>query len=130
MRSVVLAISFFALNSCGYSIPATAGTEPSKDRYREAAPGSVNLERLSHADLEAGQWFTPGRDAGSSYYSPLSKINTGSVARLGFAWQYALGTTRRLRGPGPLVAGNFLMHHGTSPVFVRQPSRNRKFRAS
>ena len=53
---------------------------------------AVNAERLRAA--EADQWLTPGRDANGTYYSPLRDINTDNVAKLGFAWDYRLGTNR------------------------------------
>jgi len=96
MYSVILAMFFFAPPGCGLSISTTGVAEPAKTRHAAAAPGSVDLKRLSQSGLEAGQWFTPGRDAGGTYYSPLSRINANSVAGLGFAWQYTLGTTCRL----------------------------------
>jgi len=39
-----------------------------------------------------GQWFTVGRDGGDTHYSPLSLINAGNVAGLGFAWEYKTNT--------------------------------------
>ncbi len=53
---------------------------------------AVNAERLTAG--EPDQWLTPGRDPNGTYYSPLQDINTGNVARLGFAWDYRLGTNR------------------------------------
>jgi quinohemoprotein ethanol dehydrogenase len=52
----------------------------------------VTAERLIAGD--ADQWLTPGRDANGTYYSPLKDINAGNVAKLGFAWDYRLGTNR------------------------------------
>ena len=51
------------------------------DAARLAAPG-------------AGDWVSPGRDANGTYYSPLKDIDSTNVARLGFAWDYDLGTNR------------------------------------
>jgi quinohemoprotein ethanol dehydrogenase len=53
---------------------------------------NVNAERLAAG--EPDQWLTPGRDANGTYYSPLKDINTGNVSKLGFAWDYHLGTNR------------------------------------
>lgn len=49
-----------------------------------------------------GQWVRNGRDAGGSYYSPLTDIDRHTVNRLGFAWDYRLGTRRGLEAT-PLV---------------------------
>ena len=67
--------------------------------------GLVNASRLANADAESEQWFTPGRDGGSTYYSPLRDINRATVGRLGFAWQYALGTARGLEASPVVVDG-------------------------
>ncbi|MFI4890538.1 MAG: PQQ-dependent dehydrogenase, methanol/ethanol family [Steroidobacterales bacterium] len=53
---------------------------------------NVTAERLSAG--EPDQWMTPGRDANGTYYSPLQDINAGNVQKLGFAWDYRLGTNR------------------------------------
>ena len=53
---------------------------------------AVDGERLARAEPE--QWFTPGRDANGTYFSPLTDITTDNVGRLGFAWEYKLGTSR------------------------------------
>src|SRR5271166_5408532 len=50
----------------------------------------VNAERLAAG--EPDQWLTSGRDANGTYYSPLQDINAGNVGKLGFAWDYRLGT--------------------------------------
>jgi quinohemoprotein ethanol dehydrogenase len=52
----------------------------------------LNAGRLSAG--EPDQWLTPGRDANGTYYSPLKDINTANVGKLGFAWDYRLGTNR------------------------------------
>lgn len=61
----------------------------------QAAPSKaadVTAARLASADPD--QWFTPGRDAEGTYYSPLKDIDAGNVGKLGFAWDYRLGTHR------------------------------------
>lgn len=56
--------------------------------------GWVDGLRLAHEDREPGSWLTDGRDQGGTFFSPLRSINSSNVGRLGFAWQYDLGTTR------------------------------------
>jgi quinohemoprotein ethanol dehydrogenase len=46
--------------------------------------------------------MTPGRDVEGTYFSPLTDINSENVSRLGFAWQYKLGSRRGLEAT-PLV---------------------------
>jgi glucose dehydrogenase len=61
-------------------------------------PGWVDTTRLTAASQEPQNWFTDGRDQGATYFSPLRSVNAGSVGRLGFAWQYDLGTSRGQEG--------------------------------
>jgi quinohemoprotein ethanol dehydrogenase len=58
------------------------------------SPGDVTAERLASADHEPGNWLTLGRDASQDYFSPLQSVTDANVGRLGFAWEYDLGTTR------------------------------------
>jgi quinohemoprotein ethanol dehydrogenase len=69
------------------------------------AAAQVDTERLMHAAQEPDQWFTPGRDADGTYYSPLDSINAQNVTRLGFAWDYKLETNRGLQGTPVVVDG-------------------------
>ena len=70
-----------------------------------AEAGDVTNERLLSADREPSNWFTLGRDSTQSYYSPLESINTKTVDRLGFAWDYDLGTKRGQEGTPIVVDG-------------------------
>jgi quinohemoprotein ethanol dehydrogenase len=70
-----------------------------------AAAGRLDAQRLAGAASEPDQWFTPGRDAQGTYYSPLADINAGNVARLGYAWSYSLGTHRGLEATPVVIDG-------------------------
>ena len=72
---------------------------------RAAAAGAVDAPRLAGVAREPDQWLTAGRDLQGTYYSPLDAINDGNVARLGFAWDYHLGTRRGLEGTPVVVDG-------------------------
>jgi len=63
------------------------------------------------AAQEPNQSFTGGRDAGGTYYSPLRDINAGNVGKLGFAWQYLLGTKRGLEAT-PIVIDGLMFTSG------------------
>ena len=65
----------------------------------------MDAARLGSAAQEPGEWFTTGRDASGSFHSPLTGINAESVARLGFAWEYRLGTRRGLEATPIVVDG-------------------------
>jgi quinohemoprotein ethanol dehydrogenase len=67
--------------------------------------GALDDARLANSAAEPGQWFTGGRDAQGTYYSPLDQINAGNVTNLGFAWEYRLGTYRGLEATPVVVDG-------------------------
>jgi quinohemoprotein ethanol dehydrogenase len=82
------ATMIFALHGCQYKSTPSSSAAPALP----VKAADVNAERLARGDPD--QWLTPGRDANGTYYSPLQDINAGDVARLGFAWDYRLGTNR------------------------------------
>ncbi len=67
--------------------------------------GWVDEARLAGADQEPGNWFTNGRDAAGSYYSPLDTIDKETVTGLGFAWEHRLGTRRGLEATPIVIDG-------------------------
>ena len=78
-----------------------------------ATPGAVDTARLLAADAEPQNWLTGGRDAGGSYYSPLTMVNASNVARLGFAWQHDLGAPLRAQEATPVVVDGVMYTSGT-----------------
>ncbi len=99
--TALLMVVLVGLTSCQPKSPAQ-----STPRAAAAAPyAAVDAARLANAAREPDQWFTPGRDAAGTYYSPLDGINAQNVARLGFAWDYRLGTKRGLEGTAVVVDG-------------------------
>jgi quinohemoprotein ethanol dehydrogenase len=79
---------------------------------RTAAAGALDAARLQAADREPQNWFTAGRDGDGTYYSPLTRIDAGNVGRLGFAWDYELGTVRGQEAT-PVVIDGVLYTAGT-----------------
>jgi quinohemoprotein ethanol dehydrogenase len=80
-------VAVAGLAGCTRQPPAApAATAPA------ARAAAIDSERLARAEPE--QWFTPGRDANGTYFSPLRDITPDNVRRLGFAWDYKLGTSR------------------------------------
>ncbi|MFO1466006.1 MAG: PQQ-dependent dehydrogenase, methanol/ethanol family [Steroidobacteraceae bacterium] len=67
--------------------------------------GQIDAARLANAAQEPDQWLATGRDPQGTYHSPLKAINEGNVARLGFAWEHRLGTTRGLEATPVVVDG-------------------------
>jgi quinohemoprotein ethanol dehydrogenase len=96
---ILLIASAVVLCGCGRK-PPSAFASASGDSTL-----SVDAERLANAAREADQWFTNGRDAGGTYFSPLTDVNRQTVAKLGFAWQYQLGTNRGLEATPVVVDG-------------------------
>src|SRR5256885_14791216 len=98
IRASLMAMLLLVLMSGGNSHPAAESRQSQR-------LGAVDAARLARTEAEPYEWITSGRDAGGSYFSPLSQINEHSVERLGFAWQYALGTSRGLEASPVVVDG-------------------------
>jgi quinohemoprotein ethanol dehydrogenase len=88
---------FALLDSAGW-VQAASDPEPTSF-------GRVDASRLAQADADPGQWLTNGRDGGGTYYSTLTQIDQQTVVKLGFSWQYALGTSRGLEATPIVVDG-------------------------
>lgn len=67
--------------------------------------GNLDSARLAAASTEPDNWFTPGRDGAGTYYSPLDRIDTRTIANLGFAWEYPLGTQRGIEATPIVIDG-------------------------
>jgi quinohemoprotein ethanol dehydrogenase len=67
--------------------------------------GDVDYARLKNAAREPQNWFLSGRDLSGGYYSPLNRINDKNVGKLGFAWDYDLGTHRGLEATPVVIDG-------------------------
>ncbi len=88
--------------------PASSPGQGSPSRRlppQASSAAQVDGRRLASAGQEPDQWFTPGRDADGTYYSPLSDIDDKNIGRLGFAWDYKLGTRRGLEATPVVVDG-------------------------
>jgi glucose dehydrogenase len=101
--SLVPMIVAIGLCACGAKPPPVAA--PATPAPPRPSAGSLDAARLAHASDEPDQWFTSGRDGAGTYYSPLRDINADNVARLGFAWQYHLGTRRGLEATPIVIDG-------------------------
>jgi quinohemoprotein ethanol dehydrogenase len=76
------------------------------------SPGSVDADRMKSAASDPGNWLATGRDSQGTYYSPLTRINNRNVSKLGFAWQYDLGTYRGQEAT-PIVVDGVMYTSGT-----------------
>jgi PQQ-dependent dehydrogenase (methanol/ethanol family) len=88
IRLASLAIGVFALAACSSS---------------PAPPSLTDTQRIIAADTEPGSWLTHGRTYGEQRFSPLAKVTTETVGRLGLAWTYEMRTNRGAQAT-PLVA--------------------------
>jgi quinohemoprotein ethanol dehydrogenase len=65
----------------------------------------VCLVFLAGAARDPDQWPAAGRDSAGTYHSPLQDINTSNASKLGFAWEYKLGTHRGLEATPVVIDG-------------------------
>jgi quinohemoprotein ethanol dehydrogenase len=112
MRSASLAVvvaicSACLLAACGKRNPMGAASTATLPKH----PAAVDGRRLAKAKSEPDQWLSAGRDSNGTYFSPLRDIDTRNVAKLGFAWQYDLGTHRGLEAT-PLVIDGIMYASG------------------
>ena len=99
LKSGVLGVlGCLAWVAASWAADTAAGSAPTRF-------GQIDARRLSQTDQDGDQWLTPGRDAAGTYFSPLDSINDGNAGRLGFAWDYQLGTSRGLQGTPIVVDG-------------------------
>jgi len=88
--------------------------------------GAVTPARLEGIDREPGEWLTPGRDGRGTYYSPLTDINAGNVDRLGFAWEYSLGSRRGLEATPVVVDGAMYFSGNFGRVYALDAATGRE----
>ena len=56
--------------------------------------GKVDAVRLTAADADSSNWMSYGRTYSEQRYSPLTQVNTDTVAKLGVAWSHEFDTDR------------------------------------
>ena len=70
------------------------------------------------ADTEPGSWLTHGRTYGEQRFSPLTKISTDTVGRLGLAWTYEMKTNRSASATPLVVDGVMYVTSAWSLVYA------------
>lgn len=103
MRGMLTGVVYVLLVACG-----SAGPDA----------GRVDDQRLANADSEPGQWLAVGRTYDEQRFSPLDRINTENVARLGLAWYYDLDTNRGQEASPIVVDGVLYVTSAWSKVFA------------
>ncbi|HKV06241.1 MAG TPA: PQQ-dependent dehydrogenase, methanol/ethanol family [Candidatus Acidoferrales bacterium] len=107
--------SAIAIATVAFSVAAyhSGGLSAFADQRKPAARGQIDRKRLLSADKHPGDWLTTGRDFGKGQYSPLRLINTQTVDRLGFAWDYDTHTDRGLEAT-PIVVDGVMYTSGST----------------
>ncbi len=73
-----------------------------------------------------GDWPVAGHDAAGTYHSPLTAIDAANIGELGFAWQYALGTTRGLEATPLVVDGMMFVAGNWGRVYALDAASGRE----
>jgi len=107
--------------ACGESETVTTSSPPGPTSF-----GQVSEARILNAAQEPDQWFAPGRDEEGDYYSPLAEINQETVGRLGFAWEYKLGTRRGLEATPVVVDGVMYTSGNWGKVYALEATTGRE----
>ena len=103
VRHGILIICALQLLGCG------GASEPAS----KPAPGRVDPSRLAAISAEPESWLANGRDLDKTFFSPLAQIDTTSVNRLGFAWEFQTGTARGMEAT-PLVIDGVMYTTGVA----------------
>ncbi len=80
--------------------------------------GRVDDARLRNADTEPGQWLSVGRTQDEQRFSPLTKITTENVAKLGLAWSADFDTNRGQEASPLVIDGVLYVTTAWSKVFA------------
>ena len=73
---------------------------------------SAGVDAAALRAVDPGEWLSHGRDPGETYYSPLDRINTANVDRLGLAWSWDIGGSQGRLEATPLVSDGVLYGTG------------------
>jgi quinohemoprotein ethanol dehydrogenase len=125
MRSVLIPVV------CGLALLAAAcARESGAGSPQPGAPkfAAVDAARLLAANepANAGQWMSYGRDYAEQRFSPLKRINTDTVGRLGLAW-FADFDTRRGQESTPIVVdGVIYVTTAWSKIYAYQAKTGRE----
>lgn len=110
-RFVLVLVSVGFVGGCAQKPPPPPPPPP-------PAAGQIDAARLANAAKEPDQWLATGRDGAGTYYSPLMDIDAGNVSRLGFAWEYKLGTRRGLEATPVVVDGTLYVSGNFGRVYA------------
>lgn len=86
------------------ALPACSAAAPNG---RAAGPVRAEARSPAGAGHRAVRRPGSGRDAVGAHFSPLTQVNVRNAGKLGFAWQFRLGTHRGLEA-SPIVVGGIM----------------------
>jgi len=91
-------------------------------------PVDANVLKLQGTanDPMAGSWLSYGRTQGETRYSPLNRIDTSNVGKLGLSWSYVLGAGGSQQEGTPLMWNNTLYGITTWSVVYAVDARTGK----
>ena len=94
----------------------TGGARPAE----LAAPAvtAVDGARIGAADREPHNWLSHGRTYSEQRFSPLDRIDTANVARLGLAWSFDFPTDRGMEATPIVVDGRMYVSSTWSMVYA------------
>ncbi len=85
---------------------------------RPPEPAPSDTQRIIAADTEPGSWLTHGRTYGEQRFSPLTKVSTDTVGRLGLGWTYEMKTNRSASATPLVVDGVMYVTSAWSLVYA------------
>ncbi len=103
IRLAATTVGVLALSACTSSAPE---------------PARSDTQRIIAADTEPGSWLTHGRTYGEQRFSPLTRISTDTVGRLGLAWTYEMRTNRGMSATPLVVDGVMYVTSAWSLVYA------------
>src|SRR5580698_3359015 len=74
----------------------------------QQASKPINDAALKNAGKTGTEWLSYGLTPGETRYSPLNRIDTTNVSRLGLAWSYDIGTGGGNQEATPLVSNGVI----------------------
>lgn len=119
------AVSFVLLgliSGCGS--PSASGPPPPQAAQQRF--GAIDAERMAQAAEQPGEWFSGGGDGSGAYFSHLAQINDGNVQKLGFAWDYALHSSRGLEATPIVVDGTMYTSGNWGRVYALDAATGRE----
>jgi PQQ-dependent dehydrogenase (methanol/ethanol family) len=86
--------------------------------FQGADSGRVDTQRLVSAGADHDEWLLTGRTYADQRFSPLTQINTTTVAKLGLAWRHDFDTDRGQEATPVMIDGVLYTTTAWSKVYA------------